>query len=73
MRNGAMTQSTRKLVGMIVLVSFVGVYSLLVMAMGASRLTTSGWAISLAFYAVAGLLWVPPAALIIRWMQKPTP
>lgn len=67
-----MSESTRKLIGMILLITFVGVYSLLVMALGASRLTASGWAVSLLFYAGAGLLWVPPAALIIKWMQKPS-
>ena len=67
-----MSESARKLIGMILLVTFVGVYSLLVMALGSSRLTASGWAVSLLFYACAGLLWVPPAALIIKWMQKPS-
>ncbi len=67
-----MSESTRKLIGMIVLLVFVGVYSLLVMALGSSRLTNMGWAIELAFYAAAGLLWVPPAVVIIRWMQKPS-
>ena len=67
-----MSESTRKLIGMIVLLVFVGFYSLLVMALGSSRLTNSGWAVELAFYAVAGLLWVPPAVFIIRWMQKPS-
>ena len=67
-----MSESARKLIGMIVLITFVGVYSLLVMALGSSRLTASGWAVSLIFYAAAGLLWVPPAALIIKWMQKPS-
>ena len=67
-----MSESTRKLIGMILLVTFIGVYSLLVMALAGSRLSTVGWAVSLAFYAGAGLLWVPPAALIIRWMQKPS-
>ena len=68
-----MSESTRKLIGMIILVSFVGVYALLVMALGASQLMTLGWAVQLAFYAGAGLLWVPPAAVIIRWMQNPSP
>jgi hypothetical protein len=66
------SESTRKLIGMILLVSFVGIYSLLVMALGASRIMTLGWAVQLTFYAAAGLLWVPPAVLIIRWMQKPS-
>lgn len=67
-----MSESTRKLIGMILLVTFVGFYALLVMALSASRLMTMGWAVQLAFYAGAGLLWVPPAAMIIRWMQKPS-
>lgn len=66
-----MSESTRKLIGMILLVSFIGFYALLVMALGASRLMTLGWAVQLVFYAVAGLAWVLPAGLIIRWMQKP--
>lgn len=66
------SESTRKLIGTILLVTFVGVYALVVMALSASRLMTMGWPIQLAFYAGAGLLWVPPAALIIRWMQRPS-
>lgn len=67
-----MSESTRKLIGMILLLTFIGFYALLVMALAASRLLTLGWAVQLAFYAGAGLLWVRPAALIIRWMQKPS-
>lgn len=67
-----MSESTRKLIGTIVLVTFVGIYALVVMGLSASRLLTMGWAVQLAFYAGAGLLWVPPAALIIRWMQRPS-
>lgn len=68
-----MSESTRKLIGMILLITFIGFYALLVMALGASRLMTMGWAVQLAFYAAAGLAWVPPAGWIIRWMQKPSP
>ena len=67
-----MNESSRKLIGMIALVTFVGVYSLLVVALAGSRLAEIGWVGSLAFYVGAGLLWVPPAALIIRWMQRPS-
>lgn len=67
-----LTESTRKLIGTIILVAFIGIYSLLVMILATSRLPTMGGAASFAFYAGAGLLWVPPAALIIRWMQRPS-
>jgi hypothetical protein len=65
------TESTRKLIGTIVLLVFIGVYSLLVMVLATSRLPGMGGVASLAFYIGAGLLWVPPAAWIIRWMQRP--
>lgn len=68
-----MSQSTRKLIGAIALLLFVGFYCLLVMALATSRLAEMGGFVELLFYAGAGLLWVPPAALIIRWMEKQAP
>jgi hypothetical protein len=62
---------TRKLIGTILLLLFVGFYAILVMALGSSHLLEVNWFVSLLFYAGAGLLWVPPAALLIRWMQRP--
>jgi hypothetical protein len=60
----------RKLVGTIVLVVFVSVYALTVMTLAAARLPgTSAWT-QLAFFLVAGLLWVIPAAGLIYWMQR---
>src|SRR5262245_33988623 len=62
---------TRTLIGMLGLLGFVGVYAILVVALGSSRLLEVNGFVTLLFYAAAGLLWVPPAALIIRWMEKP--
>ena len=61
---------TRKLIGAILLLVFIGAYALLVVALGSSRLIDTSWWVTLLFYAGAGLLWVPPAALIILWMEK---
>ena len=69
----ALSQSTRKLIGAIALLVFVGFYCLLVMALATSRLAEMTGFVQLLFYAGAGLLWVPPAALIIRWMEKRPP
>lgn len=66
-----MSIRTRKLIGTIVLLLFVGFYALLVMALGSSRLMEVNGFVRFLFYAGAGLLWVPPAALLIRWMEKP--
>lgn len=61
----------RKFLGMIALIVLLLVYSLLAMRYGdmllADRpiwLQTIGWV-------VLGVLWVPAAGLIVRWMVRP--
>lgn len=65
-----MRPRTRKFIGTIVLLVFLSVYALLAMAVAISLEvnTTSKW-IELAYYAIAGLLWVIPAGAIIKWMS----
>jgi Protein of unknown function (DUF2842) len=60
----------RILLGTLVLVGGLGVYSLLVMRL-AGELVPEHWAAQAVFYLVAGLLWVLPAARLTRWMQAP--
>ncbi|MGD9740094.1 MAG: DUF2842 domain-containing protein [Bauldia sp.] len=62
---------TRKLIGAVGLLLFVGAYALIVVALASSQLMNLSMGWLLVFYAACGLLWVPPAALIIRWMEKP--
>lgn len=66
-----MTQSTRKLVGTVLLLLFVIVYALLALAAAVVLQVNSGKFVELVFYVVAGLLWVIPAAWLIKWMSKP--
>jgi hypothetical protein len=66
-----MQARTRKLIGTIVLLVFLVVYAGAVAAISAGRITLAPpWA-QLAFFVVAGLLWVIPAGLLIGWMQRP--
>ena len=66
-----MRQRVRKLLGTIVLVVFIAFYALAAMTVASAKLPgTSGW-VHLAFFLVAGLIWVIPAAGLISWMQKP--
>ena len=60
----------RKLLGTIVLVIFVIVYSLTPMTIAAAKLPGTSGMTQLAFYAVAGLLWIIPAGGLIYWMQE---
>ena len=66
-----MPDRLRKLIGSIVLVIFVVIYALIVMTIAAAKLPGASGLAQLAFYLVAGLAWVVPAAALIYWMQKP--
>lgn len=61
----------RKLVGTVILLAFLALYAWAAAAIGAGRITSApAWA-QFAYFLVAGLAWVVPAGLLIRWMQRP--
>jgi hypothetical protein len=60
----------RVLAGSLVLVLGLAAYALAVAGL-ATRILPGHWAVHAVFYAVAGLLWVWPAARLTRWMQSP--
>jgi uncharacterized protein YacL len=62
----------RILFGTLGLVLGLGVYALLVMRL-AIAIVPDQWAVQLVFYAVAGMLWIYPAAKLTRWMQDLPP
>jgi hypothetical protein len=62
----------RKLIGSMAMIALVIVYALLAMALAQGRVPTApAWA-QMVIYAALGLAWLPPAMLIIRWMEKPS-
>ncbi len=66
-----MSARARKLIGTIVLLVFLALYAWAAAAIGSGRITLAPpWA-QLAYFVAAGLAWVVPAALLIRWMQRP--
>lgn len=66
-----MTNRTRKFFGAIILLAFLAVYATLAMAIGASQFIIESKSMQWLYFLVAGLLWVLPAGLLVRWMQKP--
>ena len=66
-----MQQRQRKLVGTVVLLSFLAVYALLIMAFSAGRIMDASAPAQLLYFLIAGLAWVLPAGLLIRWMLRP--
>lgn len=70
-RDADMHPRKRKLAGTIILLVFIVVYALLAMVAAIILQVNASKTVELIYYVVAGLAWVPPAAFIISWMQKP--
>ena len=62
---------TRKLIGTVVLLVLVTVWSLVAMALAQSVLTDINGLVAAIFYVVAGLGWVLPAMVLLKWMLRP--
>ncbi len=69
-----MSIRTRKLIGAVVLLLVICVYSLLALAVAivlqvnqASKLAERD------YYAIAGTIWIIPAGAVISWMSRPDP
>ncbi len=65
-----MSTRMRKLVGTILLLALVAVYVLVAVVVAGAVLPEANKVVELAFYAVAGLAWVLPAGLLVRWMHR---
>jgi Protein of unknown function (DUF2842) len=62
---------SRKLVGTVLLLAFLAAYVALVGAIGLGRVAGLGPLATLGYALAAGLAWVLPAGLLVRWMQRP--
>ena len=65
-----MRTRTRKLIGTIVLLLFLAVYATVAAVIGSGRIALAPQWVQFAFFLTAGLAWVIPAGLLIRWMQR---
>jgi hypothetical protein len=61
----------RKLIGAFAMLLLVVVWSLLAMALAQSALTDINGFVAALYYVTAGLGWVLPAMLLVRWMARP--
>lgn len=64
---------TRKLLGTIILLVFIVIYAFLAMMAAIVLQVQGSKLIEVIYYFVAGLAWLPPAAFVIWWMQRPDP
>lgn len=66
-----MTQSNRKLAGIILLLLSIIAWSVVAGTIYAGFLGGAQWWVLIIYFAAAGLTWFFPAAWIIRWMSRP--
>ena len=65
-----MSIRTRKLIGAFALIVLVTAWSLIAMALAQSVLTNINGLVAAIYYVVAGLGWVRPAMLLVKWMGR---
>lgn len=62
---------TRKFIGTVLMIILVLCWALFFMAVAQGRVMHAGAVVQLIYYIVAGVGWVIPAGLIIKWMSRP--
>ena len=65
-----MQMRTRKALGCLVLLAYLGIYALLAAALGAYLVQVlPGWA-QLIYFGVAGVVWIVPLRPLFGWMNR---
>ena len=65
-----MTVRTKKLIGTILILIWLPVYALLASGLAVLILPRASGVAAFLFYAVAGMLWAVPVALLFPWMMR---
>lgn len=68
-----MTVRTRKLIGTFAFIGLIVVWALLAMAIAQFAFSAANTLAATLYYVVVGFGWVPPAMLLVRWMQRSGP
>jgi hypothetical protein len=66
-----MTIRTRKLIGTVLMIVLVMGWAFFFMSLAQGRIADANRAWQFGYYVLAGVGWVIPAALLIKWMSRP--
>lgn len=69
----AMPRKLRKAIGAAMLLVFIPLYASLAVQIAIVHVPQDAIVTQTIYFAIAGLLWIIPAGVIIRWMLKPRP
>jgi Protein of unknown function (DUF2842) len=65
-----MSPRTKKLIGTLQMLVWIPVYAGIAMGVGVRILPNAAWYVVLAYYALAGTLWIVPIGLLLPWMYR---
>ncbi|TBW34631.1 DUF2842 domain-containing protein [Siculibacillus lacustris] len=68
-----MPSALRRFLGSVVLVIGLSVYVFFALAIGDVVAASKPAWVQLLYFLIAGLAWVPPAGLLVRWMYRSAP
>ncbi|MGO9174360.1 MAG: DUF2842 domain-containing protein [Rhodomicrobium sp.] len=68
-----MNSRLKKLIGTMAFVAGSTCYFFFAITVAVARLPGTPMKVQLLFYLVTTLIWLVPAGILIRWMQKPPP
>lgn len=69
-----MTRRTRKFIGTVAMLIFVGVYAATAMVLAEARpIREAPGYLQAIYYGIIGLAWVLPLMPLIAWMERPDP
>ena len=65
-----MTPRTKKFIGLLFILAWLFIYSMIAMRVGVAILPTANGLTKLIYYAVAGMVWIIPIGLMLPWMNR---
>jgi len=68
-----MNMRMRKLVGLFILLTWLGIYCIFAVGLAVLILPNAHWFVELLYYATAGMAWIFPVRYLFVWMNRPDP
>lgn len=66
-----LSQRVRKLIGVFILLLWIGFYALCAMLVAVAVLPEANPFVEFLYYAIAGMAWIIPVRYLMIWMNKP--
>lgn len=59
----------KKMIGLFLILALIFIYAIVAVTIAGATLANAPWYAHMLYFAFSGILWVVPAAIIIKWME----